>query len=164
MGRGGLRTQKMGAYSLKPPPCVLPASQARYFWVQFAICVTLLHHCEAQCASGWTYFANDGVEGQDSCIRLFSVALTYSDAQLNCASLEGHLLTVKTSSKDTGLMAAAGALSTSATFMVGCSQASSASQRGASWSWIDGTDAANINCGNFVGGESCNLWASGEPK
>ena len=132
--------------------------------VLFLVAADLFGVCIAQCASGWTLFSNDGVEGHDSCIRLFSVPLVYADAQANCVSLGGHLLTVRGSSKDTGLLASAASLSTSATFMIGCSQASSASQRGAGWTWIDATDGANINCGSFAGAESCNVWASGEPK
>ena len=151
----------------------LPPKSPKYFaltapQIYFVLaCFIILSYptllVKAQCAAGWAYFANDGVEGQDSCIKLFSVALTYANAQANCVSLGGHLLTVKSSTKDAGLMAAAGALSTSATFMVGCAQVSTATQRGAGFNWIDGTDTANINCGTFDA-DGCNLWNTGEPK
>ena len=50
-------------------------------------------------------------------------------------------------------------------YVVGtCSQSSGASQRAAGWSWVDGTSAANLNCGSGAGGDGCGLWNTGEPK
>ena len=45
-----------------------------------------------------------------------------------------------------------------------CSQSGGASQRAAGWSWVDGTSAANLNCGSGAGGDGCGLWNTGEPK
>jgi len=45
-----------------------------------------------------------------------------------------------------------------------CSQSGSASQRAAGWSWVDGTDASNVNCGSGAGGDGCGAWNVSEPK
>ncbi len=45
-----------------------------------------------------------------------------------------------------------------------CSQSGGASQRADGWSWVDGTSAANLNCGSGAGGDGCGLWNTGEPK
>ena len=44
---------------------------------------------------------------------------------------------------------------------VGCMQSLSAMWRGQGWAWVDGTPAANLNCG--VGGDGCGLWHLNKP-
>lgn len=104
------------------------------------------------CPSGWTLFTDDGVEGHDSCIQVFNTTgLAYADANAVCASNGGHLLTFANPSQASGLPVASIALSPSTTFRVSCSQSASASLVGAGWSWIDGTDGGNVNCGVSCG-------------
>ena len=116
------------------------------------------------CPSGWTLYTDDGSEGHDSCIALFTPAASYYTANATCGAQGGHLLTAQTTTRNSGILAAAAALSTSTVFMVGCSQYTSTVARGTHWYWIDGTDGANINCGDGTGAAGCGIWNSGEPK
>jgi hypothetical protein len=118
----------------------------------------------SQCTSGWTYVADDGIEGQDSCIRLFSLQVNFGGAQNYCEGLGGHLLTITGSSKTSPLFVAAGALNPTGSPFIGCYQNSDSTRRGTGWRWVDSTDAGNLNCGTGMGEQGCGLWRSNEPK
>ncbi len=129
--------------------------------------VTLTGMCETEvsplCPNGWVFYSDaDGSEGAQSCVWVSTaVAESWADASTSCPS-GGHLLTVKSSVPRSGLFAFAAALVQGNTWMyIGCSQSSTASQRGSGWTWVDGTDASNLVCGDGMG---CGLWALNEPK
>jgi hypothetical protein len=48
-------------------------------------------------------------------------------------------------------------------FWLGSSQQSGSSSVNRGWAWIDGTSAANLNCG-AVNATGCGMWAPSEPK
>ena len=117
----------------------------------------------SKCPNGWAFYSDvGGSEGFDSCVWVSSTtAASWTAASTSCTS-GGHLLTVKASIAGSGLLAFATSLvAASENVYVGCSQSSSATQRGAGWTWVDGTAATNLACANGLG---CGLWASSEPK
>lgn len=130
----------------------------------------------AQCPSAaWSYYADNGSEGHDSCLLAASVASGSGqnrvvEATLYCSNQwsSAHLLTVLSTSSASGILPLAASLLTSSSAIIGCNQSSSAVRRGAGWTWIDGTDAGSINpnCSSsgYNGGGGCGIWAAGEPK
>jgi hypothetical protein len=118
----------------------------------------------SQCASGWTHVADDGIEGVDSCIKLFSPGFNYTGAQAQCEASGAHLLTLRGKSKSASLMTSARALAATGSLIIGCYQLPSAVNKSTGWVWVDGTDASNLNCGTGGGGEGCNLWNTNAPK
>lgn len=122
------------------------------------------------CPSGWTYFADDGVEGHDSCIAVYTTntANTFDALSLSCALAGGHLLSTMSLVSSTGLVPTSSALLSHSPAIIGCNQTVSAVQRAAGWRWTDGTDGVSINelctLDAYDGGGGCPLWAPGEPK
>lgn len=115
------------------------------------------------CPAGWTLYADDGTEGGSSCVLATSTNVYWSTAITGCPS-GSHLLTLKTSNP-------AGTFPTflktlvsfsSMRYWLGGSQAYGQPYRNVGWSWIDGTNPANLNCGagNAIG---CNLWYAPDP-
>ena len=118
------------------------------------------------CPFGWFLFNDDGNEMRDSCIKVFTTPLNFTAANNACKAqgVNGHLLTFRYTGRSGSILSAATTLS-SATFWVGGYQLPTAIHRGAGWLWVDGTDAANLNCGSFTGATACNSWATNpEPK
>jgi hypothetical protein len=141
------------------------ARRLRVFRVMAAcLLANLLPLGASQCSSGWTYVEDDGVEGTDSCIRAFVMGFNFSQAQNYCVSQGGHLVTFRGFSNTSALFLATMALNTTSRVIIGCQQAIDATTRGTQWSWVDGTDAANLNCGTGIGREGCGLWKFNEPK
>ena len=123
----------------------------------------------SQCPSGWVHYVDDGSEGLNSCLYLSRHwATSWSEANTACSTLAAgaHLATVLGTGQTTKLMAFVASLAPGVSVYMGCSQSPSATQRGAGWSWVDGTNAANLNCGSGNGGEGCGVWNAGtsEPK
>ncbi len=115
------------------------------------------------CPSGWAFYSDaDASEGMQSCVWLSSATVTsWTSANTSCPS-GGHLLTVTSSVATSGLLAfAATLISNSTSSFIGCSQSASATQRGSGWTWVDGTNASNLDCGTGIG---CGLWTSTEPE
>lgn len=137
---------------------------ARLPLVIVAVTALLMPVCSQSCPSGWTVAADDGNEGHDSCLKLFldNNGITWSGARDACVTAGGHLFTVRNTNKNSALLATAAALSTSTPFFIGLSQSSSATLRNTGWSWVDGTDAGNVNCGS--GADGCGLWGTNYPK
>ena len=112
--------------------------------------------------SDWIFYRDsEGIEGHDSCLFVNYTPAVQPVAKASCP-VGSHLVTTRSYGKSSGL---AGLLSVLAThiqtpFFIGAQQAPSAVHRGLGWSWIDGTDAGNLNC-NSVG---CLLWLAGEPN
>ncbi len=128
---------------------------------------TYIGMCETEvsplCPSGWAFYSDaDGSEGAPSCVWLSTTAAaTWTAASTSCPS-GGHLLTVTSSVSSSGLLGLAISLVQGNTWLyIGCSQSSTATERGSGWTWVDGTDASNLACGDGVG---CGLWASSEPE
>ena len=133
---------------------------------QSATSTTSRYICETEvsskCPFGWAFYLDDGSEGYDSCLQLSTyVVTTWAQAAAGCPS-GSHLLTVKGASSTSGLLPFAASLFNGGYFFIGCSQSASATSRGQGWSWVDSTDASNLNCG--IGANGCALWKSGEPK
>jgi hypothetical protein len=129
--------------------------------------VTFVGMCETEvsplCPSGWAFYSDaDGSEGTQSCVWVSTAtAATWTAASTSCPS-GGHLLTVKSSVAAGGLLAFAVSLVQADTLVrIGCSQSSTATQRGSDWTWVDSTDASNLVCGDGTG---CGLWAEFEPE
>lgn len=130
----------------------------------------------AVCSAGWMYYADDGSEGHDSCLGVFTSTSITTFSALNdaCIARGGHLLTAQGLPDDlSGILPTAASLLLSSSAVIGCLQSASAVQRGASWLWVDGTDAGNLsplNCSSVIGaaaldgGLGCLPWARGEPK
>ena len=123
--------------------------------------------CETEvsplCPSGWAFYSDaDGSEGTQSCVWVSTAtAATWTAASTSCPS-GGHLLTVTPSVAASGLLAFATSLvQGNAWLYIGCSQSSTATQIGAGWTWVDGTDASNLACGDGAG---CGLWATIDPE
>ncbi len=128
---------------------------------------TFIGMCETEvsplCPSGWAFYSDaDGSEGAQSCVWVSTAtAETWTAASTSCPS-GGHLLTVKSSVAAGGLLAFATSLVQDDTYLyIGCSQSSTAMQRGSEWTWVDGIKASNLACGDGTG---CGLWASSEPE
>ena len=132
----------------------------------------LFYLCEmeasSKCPTGWAYYRDDGSEGADSCLQISSfVVSTWAQASISCTSTavpSAHLLTVKSSTTSSGILAFATSLFSGNAFFIGCSQSSGATQRAAGWSWVDSTSASNLNCGTGNGAEGCGIWDTNEPK
>lgn len=118
----------------------------------------------SQCIAGWTYVADDGVEGADSCIKLFSAGYNFTGAQAQCEASSAHLLTLRGLSKSSSLFTSARALAGTGNLIIGCYQLATAANKSTGWVWVDDTDARNLNCGTGGGNQGCNLWFTGEPK
>ena len=114
------------------------------------------------CKNGWTRYTDDGSEGKDSCLKVGSSTNSYATAAGACPALS-HLFTFASSSRTGGIMQAALSLISTQKWY-GCSQDAASTQRAAGWSWIDGTSAANLLCGNPNGASGCGAWGTGEPK
>ena len=114
--------------------------------------------CETEvsrrCPFGWAFYLDDGSEGEDSCVQLstFSVA-SYDEAAALCPA-GSHLLTVSGNSDDSMLLKYASSLYEGGSFFVGCQQAPNSQEPFQDWGWVDGTSAANLNCGE----PGCGLW------
>jgi hypothetical protein len=114
------------------------------------------------CLAGWTPYADvGGLEGQNSCLRLFNVSKSATDAAAACSAFpSGHLVTVL---EGLGLGGFAFAMINEVvSAWVGASHNASAGSRFSGWSWVDGTPSANqiFNCG----GPGCGVWAPDEPR
>jgi hypothetical protein len=119
---------------------------------------------ELTCQSGWTLYVDDGSEGQNSCFRHTPTAVANWAAARSACPTGSHLLTMKASTwSSTGIGSAVASIFTG-TLWYGCSQSSTATQKAVGWSWVDGSNAANLNCGTGNGGEGCGVWSPGEPK
>ncbi len=115
------------------------------------------------CPSGWTLYVDNGSEGKNSCLMASSGTFASWSAATSACPSNSHLVSIGASVFSSGLPAALTSIATDSPWY-GCSQASTATQRGAGWTWVDGTSALNINCGSGAGGEGCGVWAVGEPK
>lgn len=139
--------------------------KSRIFALVVCVLLSLLEsqHAAPVCPAGWSLYADDGSEGSDSCLTTSSSNPTWPMASRACPS-GSHLVTVRsfTSGGSTGLLHF---LSTETIFNVwmGMSQSLDSVVRNRGWSWVDGTDSVNLNCGaaNDVG---CGVWGRIEPK
>jgi hypothetical protein len=118
----------------------------------------------SKCERGWTFYKDSGTEGADSCLYVSSYRVSsWAEANASCPS-GSHLLTISSSSNSTGLSVFAGSLFRTSFAYIGCYQSPSATQRAQGWSWVDGTPAANLNCGSGSGGGGCGVWGADEPR
>lgn len=124
------------------------------------------------CTNGWSLYVDDGSEGTNSCLQIYTSAVTgWALANTGCP-VGTHLLSIRgatSSSLMVHTQAGMGQILGSGRPMwVGCSQSPTATQRARGWSWVDGTPDGNLNCGSGNGGGDCSssvaLWRSGEPK
>lgn len=134
--------------------------------------------CEAELSSrcpgpGWVYYQDvSGQEGKDSCLLFSSYTVTsFLVAAASCPA-GSHLLTIgagqlqyynSTAATTSSLLTFALSTSAGRFTWIGCSQNAAATGKAQGWSWIDGTEAGNLNCGSG-NGLGCGIWASGEPK
>ena len=121
------------------------------------------------CPPGWLYYQDDGSEGTDSCIQVYT---GYTGGWNSGVCGPGaHLLTVKGTDPTKGLTALA-LSSMPYSAWLGCWQYNYDSAGSwaylnavaSNWYWVDGTSASNLNCGVSTGGSGCNLWSATEPK
>lgn len=120
-----------------------------------------------QCPSGWTrYYDRDGAEGTDSCLVIVGGASGWGSANSSCPA-SSHLITIR-GSRPSALYSIVFAMAMQAGGSVGlgCYQASTAIKRAAGWSWVDGTNASNLNCrGDLAnGGNGCGIWSAIGPE
>jgi hypothetical protein len=115
------------------------------------------------CDHQWMYYKDDGSEGRDSCIWMSNFLTTVNEATYYYCPANSHLLTIKGSSKTSGLMALATASGQRQNFYIGCLRDAGVSGANRGWSWVDNTPADNLNCGN-VGDQGCGLWTPGNPR
>lgn len=96
----------------------------------------------------WTHYHDaSGVEGIDSCFQLFTTTMSLPNAQSACVSLGAHLLT-SSATAGNGIFQAVNNISPGQYYWIGCSQGPRATQKGSGWTWVDGTSASNLDCGN----------------
>ena len=129
----------------------------------YALCET---EVSSSCPPGWVFYLDDGSEGTDSCVLISATtASTWAAANASCP-IGSHLLTVRSASSAVGLLPFATSLYHGAGQLVyvGCFQDAAALSRAGSWSWVDGTDASNLNCGDGSGGNGCGLWNASQPR
>ena len=122
------------------------------------------------CPVEWILYRDDGTEGHDSCIFLARELTIQAHATTLCQSYDpaAHLITFAGANTSTGLYPFT--IGTYRLFSppvltevwVGCQQSPAATNRGQNWTWVDGTPAANINCGN--GADGCGLWRYNAPR
>lgn len=95
----------------------------------------------------WAYYRDTtGVEGHDSCVWVSPYALdSWSEASASCPS-GSHLATAAASTSDVGFLPFAASVAAGGTAYMGCSQSFSSYFQARGWSWVDGTDASNLNC------------------
>jgi hypothetical protein len=125
--------------------------------------------CPSPCGCGWSHYSDfRHTEGHDSCVMFFPAISgstnPWQDSKTACENHGGHLLTF--ASGKMGLPAFAADLipvDAHGAF-VGCTQMAAASNIARDWSWIDGTDTTNLNCGPEGGFSGCGVWSLGEPK
>lgn len=121
----------------------------------------------ALCPAGWAHYTDfTGSEGRDSCVKLSgSTVGSWSSAMAACPP-GSHALSIGSSNRTYGLLAFATSLAAQSSYSIyyGCSQAPGSSQRSRGWSWVDGTPAGNLNCGNGSGGDGCGIWAPQQPE
>ena len=113
-----------------------------------------------------------GVEGADSCLALYSRGQPGFDvASAACSSnfTQGsHLLTtLQTRAAADGSDLLSTALTVSQTVIPSCNaqivigaRVPTASTTATTWTWVDGTNASNLDCG----AQGCNLWFPGNPR
>ena len=115
------------------------------------------------CPPGWAYYRDiaNTEGGRDSCLKV-SAHVTWDgwNGALHGCPAGSHLLTVTSSERTIGLMGFAASIAPFPVY-IGCSQSPSAFYVQREWSWVDGTPATNLNCGDTPG---CGIWKSGEPK
>ena len=147
--------------------CATLAGTARLNVVNNDVAGTLV--CETEistslCPLGWAYYRDVlGLEaGRDSCVRISDrpVETGFAEALIGCPP-GSHMLTVGSDTRETGLLRFAMSI-TPVSIYIGCRQTDgTAMARG--WSWVDGTPAYNLNCGD--GNEhACGVWGGEEPK
>ncbi len=125
--------------------------------------------------ASWIHYTDDGTEGHDSCYKavfvdIVDVTMSWEQAKAACPATVyagSHLITFSGShppndfTSATGLLGHAMAhLITRTYYFVGCKQSATATTVSSGWSWIDGTNAGNLNCG----GAGCGAWNSNEPN
>jgi hypothetical protein len=117
------------------------------------------------CQPSWAHYITDGSELSDSCLQVSDYFDAWAEASVGCPT-GSHMWTLRSfaPTSSTGLHQFVienvnGALNGWA----GASQSSLATSMNREWAWIDGTNAANLNCGaaNQIG---CGVWTDGEPK
>ena len=165
----------LGADTVEQPRCEGRSGQrSRLTAGAFIGWVVLLRDtvCEsAFCSPGWTLYVDvNGTEGSDSCISPYSNGgssggVTWEAANASCttmgvgtrlltfASLEAPTLT------GSDLLSLALRVVGSQSIWVGAVRSPSSPEPTAGWSWVDGTVAANLNCG--IG---CGPWGAGFPR
>jgi hypothetical protein len=102
-------------------------------------------------------YLDNGSEGQHSCLKLSSTTHNFAASRVDPCPVGSHLLTLKGSNPLSGLFAFANTLTVDE-YWLGAFQSYTATNRNRGWTWVDGTDAANLNCGE-VDTLGCNLWS-----
>lgn len=113
-----------------------------------------------KCPAGWAHYLDDGSEGVDSCLWLSTYTVAnWKQASVACPA-GSHLLTLRSTGPFTLLTYATSLYQVGiASMYIGCSQPSGAGLALTGWAWVDGTSAANLNCGST----GCGAWATGLP-
>ena len=116
----------------------------------------------------WSFYSDDGTEGHDSCLLFVPTAVPHPVANSTCP-INSHLATMASESNLYGLLSFANLVpsATANQYFIGCHQAKRASLPARGWSWFDGTDSSNLNCGDGVlspGVSQCGVWLPGEPN
>ena len=120
---------------------------------------------ELSCKIGSKRYVDDGTEGVDACLLLMPQYSTWTAARDAC-SPGSHLVSISSTSQAATSLPAAVHSMHSYLIYYGCFQSAAATQRAAGWAWVDGTSVSNLNCAGALaaGGNSCGLWATGEPR
>lgn len=122
------------------------------------------------CPAGWArYVDTDGSQGSDSCLIVIPGASDWGSANASCPT-GSHLVTIR-GSRPSAMFSVVYSLAVDSGMQhvgLGCSQVSTARERAAGWSWLDGTDDSNLNCPGplAAGGNGCGLWSQivGQPE
>jgi hypothetical protein len=153
-------------------PCALCAPSTPFSTVGAVACTACTGLCNSTFGrfpckdSSWAlWWDAAGVEGAHSCLKFFGATPSvWAAANASCVN-EGagsHLVTSRQTAQltvsGTDLMSVAfGMTGRSEQTLVGAYRVGTAPLFG--WTWVDGTPAANLNCGSM----GCNLWGSSGP-
>ena len=137
-------------------------------------------HWQTGCRQGWRRYDDPTrtnaridvkyVEGQSSCVKLITNVhwQQYAEAKVKCEDLGAHLVTMRgvySAEKHLSNLPPRFLLDWMASVgvsdcWVGAEQAVGFGGKAEGWSWIDGTDAGNLNGGARGSG----VWYQGEPR